>query len=248
MSARRWAAESASTLKPTTIAFEAVASMISFLPILPVSACNTFMEISPRARSAKEDLIGSREPCTSAFMINRSSRTSPAWNFSNNCSKVTAFVGFSASALWMFLRSLVIARACLSDLTTWNKSPATGTSLRPITAIGAEGSATSTWLPKWSNIARKRPWVVPTTTIFPTFRVPFWINRVAKTPLERSFLASITVPMTRPFGLAWISELSATSNMASRRSSKPSWRLAEMGTTIVSPSHSSGTRPISASC
>ena len=71
------------------------------------------------------------------------------------------------------------------------------------------------------NIARIFPCALPASTTFPISRVPFWTSRVAKTPFDRSTLASITVPKTRPFGFASIFIESAVSRTASIRSSIP---------------------------
>ena len=67
-------------------------------------------------------------------------------------------------------------------------------------------------------------------------------------PRLLSTSASMTVPMTFPAGLARMSMLSATSRMASSRSSMPCFCLAETGTTIVLPPQSSGTSSSSANC
>ena len=79
-------------------------------------------------------------------------------------------------------------------------------------------------------------------------RVPFCTKSVATTPRALSTLASITVPNTFPSRLARIFVSAATSRIASRRSSIPVRSVAERGTIIVSPSHSSGWRPASANC
>ena len=69
---------------------------------------------------------------------------------------------------------------------------------------------------------------------------------MAPRPLVSS--ASMTVPKISPAGLARMSRSSATNRMASIRSSRPVFSMAEIGTKIVSPSQSSGTMSISASC
>ena len=96
-------------------------------------------------------------------------------------------------------------------------------------------------------MARILPYAVPATTTSPTRRVPFCTSRVATTPRPFSTCASMTVPKTRPLGLALRSALSATRRMASRSSSSPMPSLAETSTIRVSPPHSSGIRPSSAS-
>ena len=97
-------------------------------------------------------------------------------------------------------------------------------------------------------MARIFPQTVPLTTACPTHRVPFCTSNVAMTPLVRSNLPSITVPKVLPAGLAWISVSSATREIASNKSSSPSWVLAETGIIMASPPHSSGVRSSSANC
>ena len=92
------------------------------------------------------------------------------------------------------------------------------------------------------------PQLSPATTTSPTFNVPFCTKSVAIGPVVFSNLASTTVPMHFPLGFALINMLSATNKIVSSRSSRPCFVLAETGTTKVSPSHSSGCKPISANC
>ena len=79
----------------------------------------------------------------------------------------------------------------------------------------------------------------------PTRRLPFCTNTVHTGPRPLSSLASITTPW---LGLAFNSITSATSKIFSSKSSIP-WRcLADTGTIITSPPHSSGNKPCSANC
>ena len=67
-------------------------------------------------------------------------------------------------------------------------------------------------------------------------------------PRPLSMRASMTVPRAARFGLALSSWISASRTRFSSSASTPSPVLAEIGQTIVSPPHSSGTRPYSVSC
>ena len=96
-------------------------------------------------------------------------------------------------------------------------------------------------------ITRTRPIAVPAITLSPVLRVPFWTKMVATGPRPLSSFASITVPFAIRSGFALSSFTSATSWMFSRRSWIPILVLAETGTQITSPPHSSGTSSYSVS-
>ncbi len=192
-------------------------------------------------------MTGSNDPWTSALRIKRNSAISPAWNFVNRSSNPVIFFTERASSSFR-LRSFTIARASLSDSHTWNKSPALGSSFKPKTRAGCDGPAASICLFMKSNIAFIFPLAFPAAIASPFNNVPFWIRRVAIIPLLLSTSATMTVPMTVPFGFARILLLSAMSRIASSRSSIPVFFFAETGTIIVSPSHSSEISPASATC
>ncbi len=82
----------------------------------------------------------------------------------------------------------------------------------------------------------------------PVLRVPFCTRSVATGPFPLSRLASITTPVASALGLALRSLISAKIQMYSNKSSIPVPCRAETFTVIVSPPHSSGTRPCSVNC
>ena len=110
------------------------------------------------------------------------------------------------------------------------------------------GPASLTCLPLSSIIARTRPHAPPATIGSPTFSVPLSTSTVATGPRPVSRLASSTMPLARPVGLAVSSSSSATAASCSSRSSMPRSCCADISTTIVSPPHDSGTSSCSASC
>ena len=83
-----------------------------------------------------------------------------------------------------------------------NSSPASGTDDRPSTSTGIDGLAVFTWLPLSSIIARTRPHAAPATIGSPTLSSPLSTSTVATGPRPLSRLASSTMPLARPVGLA----------------------------------------------
>ena len=155
-SARRRAATSAWTLKPKMMAWEEEASNTSFSLILPVSAYRMLILISPLPRLLISLIMGSREPCTSALRIRLNSCASPALILENNSSRVI-FLATVACFVLESCRSWMIWWASFSVLTTWNRSPAEGNSLNPITETGTDGPAFWILRPRKSKSARSRP-------------------------------------------------------------------------------------------
>ena len=72
--------------------------------------------------------------------------------------------------------------ATFSERRTSKRSPAGGTSFRPITSTGVDGPAELMRLPSWSAMARMRPEASPQITASPWWRVPVWTSSVATTP------------------------------------------------------------------
>ena len=97
--------------------------------------------------------------------------------------------------------------------------------------------------PLSSYIALTLPRIGPHTTVSPCLKVPRWMRTDATAPLFLSSLASITAPFAWPLGSALSSMTSAVRSTFSRRSSIPVPCLAEIGTMIVWPPHSSQMRP-----
>ena len=114
-------------------------------------------------------------------------------------------------------------------------------------SIGVLGPATFNSLPSSSVILRTLPKHVPTTIGSPCFKVPFCTSNVATGPLPLSSFASITVPVARRLGFALSSCISATVRIVSSNSWIPSPFFADVLTKILSPPHSSGMIPCSAS-
>ena len=133
----------------------------------------------------------------------------------------------------------------LSASPAYRISPASGTSSRPIIDTGVDGNAEFTRLPLSSVIALILPVTVPTIIESPTLNVPFWIRTFAIGPLLWSSFASITTPFAFLFGLALRSLSSASRLTFSKSVSIPAPVFAEIGQTIVSPPHSSGSKPFS---
>ena len=82
----------------------------------------------------------------------------------------------------------------------------------------------------------------------PTWRVSFSTITDATAPRFLSSSASITTAVAILSGFALRSSISLTSNIACFKSSSPIPVLAEIGTQIASPPHSSGRMLYSASC
>jgi len=121
-------------------------------------------------------------------------------------------------------------------------SPADGTPDSPSTSTGSDGPADATFLPVGSISARMRPECAPTTIASPSLSVPFWIRAVATGPRPRSSRLSMMTPLAARFGFALSSRISDCSAVISSSCSIPVPFLAEVGTKIVWPPQSSGTR------
>ena len=96
-------------------------------------------------------------------------------------------------------------------------------------------------------MARILPRTAPATITSPTRSVPFCTNKVATGPRVRSRLASMTVPLAARSGLATNSPTSETSRIISNKVSRFCPLSALTGTIMVSPPHSSATKPSSES-
>ena len=159
---------------------------------------------------------------------------------SNKLSRLTRLFGLSCDCRCSPCRFSPIFLASASEDTTLNRSPASGTPLKPSTSTGVDGPTSLRCL-FWSLIiARTLPLYMPAIKESPIFNVPSWTRTVAATPLPRSNLASMIVPLACRFGLLCNSRSSASSNNISRRSSTPVPSKAEISTKTVEPPHSSG--------
>ena len=165
----------------------------------------------------------------------------PSEIWSKSASRLTLAFALNCSSLVLRRRCSASSRAMRSSSTAANSSPDSGTSASPMISTGTEGPAFLTVLPLSSVIARTRPTAVPAMTISPEFSVPFCTRTVATGPRPLSSLASRTSPFARRFGFAFSSFMSATSSTLSRRSSMPFFVIADTGTQMTSPPHSSGT-------
>ncbi|MMZ61539.1 hypothetical protein D1872_236930 [compost metagenome] len=142
-------------------------------------------------------------------------------------------------------RFSAMERALRSSSNTMNGSPAFGTSVNPVISTGVDGPASFKRRPLSFTIARTRPKQLPATKASPTLSVPCCTRIRATGPRFLSSSASITAPRARLSGFALYSLTSATSRIISSRSSRPIFCLADTLTKIVSPPHSSGTKPYS---
>ena len=97
-------------------------------------------------------------------------------------------------------------------------------------------------------MARTLPLASPATMASPTRMVPRLTSMVATTPRPGSTRDSMMNPLAGASGFALRSPTSATSRSVSRKLSSPMRCLALASTKTLSPPHSSGTMPCSASC
>ena len=236
------------TLKPTIIAFDALASITSPSDTAPTAPWMTFTFTSSLDSFSSDCFTASTEPCTSAFTITGSSFISPSLICSNRLSRVTLLYWLNSCSLASCFLCSTSSLASFSSATALNTSPALGTSPRPVISTGVEGPAWAIALPLSSVMVLTLPTDVPAIRTSPDLSVPFCTRSVATGPLPLSSLASITVPFASLSGLALSSLTSATSSIFSSRSSIPIPVFAETGTAITSPPHSSTTRSCSVSC
>ena len=108
-------------------------------------------------------------------------------------------------------------------------------------STGVDGPADFTFFPLSFTIVLILPIDEPTIIVSPTSNLPLWTSIVATGPLDLSSLASITAPLACFLGFTFNSSISACNKTISNKSSIPIPFLAEIGTNIVSPPHSSGT-------
>ena len=147
---------------------------------------------------------------------------SPASICADRSSRDTAEVFLLSASIFLLLRLSARALASFSSSNARNRSPAAGTSLRPMISTGVDGPALLSSLPFSSVILRILPNAVPTTTGSPWCNVPPCTSNVATGPLPLSSFASITVPEAILEGFACSSCTSATVNTVSSRSLMPS--------------------------
>ena len=119
--------------------------------------------------------------------------------------------------------------------------------LIPVISTGWLGSASVISSPLSFFKVRILPNDVPTTIGSPNLNVPFCTKTVTFAPTCLSSVASTTLPIAYLLGLALYSSSSATSKIFSRSLSTPSPVFALIEVHIVSPPHSSGVKPYSAS-
>ena len=99
----------------------------------------------------------STEPCTSALMMTFRSLISPAEIWLNRSSSVVLVWVLTRAARSLSLRSSATWRDSFSSSTAVIWSPASGTSLKPMTSTGSEGPALFTRSPRSFTMARTRP-------------------------------------------------------------------------------------------
>ena len=190
----------------------------------------------------------STEPWTSAFTMISSSFISPWLMDANKLSSVTLWNWLNSSSLASRFLCSTNSRAKRSSETASKVSPACGTSTRPVISTGTDGPAVSTRCPRSLVITRTRPTDIPATIVSPVFKVPFCTSSVATGPRPLSRRASMTIPLPARLGFAFSSFSSATKRMDSSSLSIFICVLAETGTQMTSPPHSSGINSYSVSC
>ena len=216
------------TLKPTIIASEAAASMISESLIAPTAPWITLTCIFSVDSLMSESLSASTEPSTSALTITLSSLKSPIAMRRPISSKPICFLVRIDCSRWSCSRLLAISRASCSVGNTLNSSPACGAPFKPRIEHGSPGLTSLMRCPRSLNIALIRPWKVPARTISPMRSVPSCTSSVATYPRPLSSEDSMTEPLARRFGLALSSSSSASSSTFSNNSNTPSPFLAEI--------------------
>ena len=145
--------ESGLTLNPITIAFEAVARVISVSVIAPTAPWITLTLTSSVESFSRDCLIASTEPCTSALTIIANSLTVPSLIWLYKSSNDTLWEAFKVSFFILSFLASAIVLAVFSSLTWINLSPAAGTSDNPKISTGIDGPADLIFLPWSSNIA-----------------------------------------------------------------------------------------------
>ena len=115
----------------------------------------------------------STEPCTSALRMTCSSLTPAVLSCSARPSSDTRELLASAASRAFCSRYSEMPRAFSRSATTTNWSPACGRPSSPSSSTGVEGGASSSALPRSSNMARTLPKMLPTTKLSPMRSVPF---------------------------------------------------------------------------
>mmetsp|Transcript_6714 Transcript_6714/g.19663 ORF Transcript_6714/g.19663 Transcript_6714/m.19663 type:complete len:233 (-) Transcript_6714:667-1365(-) len=196
--------------------------------------------------SLRDPLTASREPEAPALRMAFRIFTSPSEP--SNPSKELALKKLPLlCSLSLALRSLsrafsAISLAFCSSPTTWKASPALGTLLSPVICTANEGWTSDLCSPEASTMDLTLPYPVPAATTSPTLRLPACTMQEATGPQVLSMWASKIVPLAGTFCTPLYSYTSDSSTMESSRLSTPSPVLELIGTTTVSPPHSSGRR------
>ena len=161
----------------------------------------------------------------------------------NRLSSVTFWKEENCFSLAAATRCSASSRARRSSSTASNRSPASGTAVRPVISTGVEGPASLSSWPLSLRMVRTRPTAVPAMITSPECRVPFCTRMVAMGPWPLSRRASTTAPLARRLGFAFSSMTSASRAMRSSRSLMPMPVRADTGMQATSPPQSSVMMP-----
>lgn len=132
------------TLKPMMMAFAVDASMTSVSVIAPTPPWIVRTRTSSLDSFSSDWRTASTEPCTSALMIRFRSLIWPAEIWLNRSSSVVFCWSLISARRSLSLRSSATWRESLSSSTALMMSPASGTSLKPMTSTGCDGPASFT--------------------------------------------------------------------------------------------------------
>ncbi len=145
------------TLNPMIIALLAAANVTSLSLMAPTAEWTILTRTPSTSIFFKEAANASAEPCTSALIITLTSFNSPSFRLSNKLSNVTRLLEARCSINARFARSSPAARAVFSSSKTTKRSPACGTSFKPVISTGVAGPAALSRRPKSFVITRTRP-------------------------------------------------------------------------------------------
>ena len=191
-----------------TIASDASARRMSDSEISPTPARITRMATSEVRISVSSDLSTSRVPFTSDLSTTLISRVFASSILSNRPSRVTFWRSARSALAFASCRSPAIFLAFAASSRAYNRSPASGRSLRPVSSTGVAGGAASRFSPDVDLSVLILPWAGPQTTVSPRRRVPSWIRAVTTLPWPVEARESRTVPMAFLLGFAFNSRIS----------------------------------------
>ena len=227
------------TPKPIIIACEACANKTSDSVTLPTPLWTISTPTSSLLIFSILCIKASIEPSESALIMIFKLLISPSLIWADILSNDVFWTIWRSISRLILWRSLAIFFKSDSFSTSAKISPAWGTWSKPRIWTGSDGLA-SVILSLFSFIiARTFPgWLLQINGV-PMLKVPFWIKTVATGPNPLSNLESITIPLQSISWFAFRSNTSASSKIASIKSSIPSPVWADVCTDWILPPQSS---------